>query len=500
MRFLMGLASLLIAGEICQAETPKSAGREYSFHYDHILGTSLDVWMRAASEADAAVAEKAILDEIERLRLVFSTFEPKSEISRLNLTKGPVAASPELLEVLREYDLWQRRSNGAFNGQLGELVRIWKEAEKSGREPDQLVLASIVQQVNQRGWQIDDEHQTVARLTDQPLNLNAIGKGYIIKKAAEAARLKVPGLRGLLLNIGGDMLGWGNGPEGWVVGVQDPFKPEDNAPLIAALRLNGMAVATSGGYQRYYRINGKKYSHIFDPRTGCPAEGVASATVVAPTNIVANALATTLCVLTPQEGLRLVASTPGAECLIITSDGRQLKSAGLKLIDMPKQEFAITTEETKDAKAWQAGYQVAINVELPSINAGKRYRRPYVAVWIENDDGKPVRTLTVWGNAPKYLRDLYSWWKFASGDNTLIRSVTRATRGPGKYEVVWDGKDDKGKLMPQGTYTVKVEVHREHGKHLIQTGKVECGAESSKATLEKNAETEATEIEYRKKK
>jgi thiamine biosynthesis lipoprotein len=81
-----------------------------------------------------------------------------------------------------------------------------------------------------------------------------------------------------------------------------------------------------------------------------------------------------------------------------------------------------------------------------------------------------------------------------------VKAVTRATRGPGKYDLVWDGKDDKGKALPQGSYTVKVEVHREYGKHVVQSGKIECKAEAAKATLEKNEETAATAVEYAKKK
>src|SRR5262249_29058431 len=105
-----------------------------------------------------------------------------------------------------------------------------------------------------------------------------------------------------------------------------------------------------------------------------------------------------------------------------------------------------------------------------------------------------------WGNSPKYLRDLYDWWKFAQADDGLIKAVTRATRSPGKYSLVWDGNDDKGAAVPQGTYTVKVEVHREHGKHVTQTGKIKCLAAADKTTLTKNAETDATVVEYGKKK
>ena len=268
------------------------------------------------------------------------------------------------------------------------------------------------------------------------------------------------------------------------------------APLLIALELQDKAIATSGGYERYVTINGKRHSHIFDPRTGRPATGVASATVVAADNVTANALATTLCVLTPDEGLRLIAETPGAECLIVTDDSKQLRSAGMKAL-----EVALPAQQPKTdppPNAWPEGMQVTVTLTLPSLTA-KNYRRPYVAVWIEAE-GKPVRTLAVWGNNAKYTRDLTNWWATAKNDNSLIKAVTRATRAPGKYTLVWDGKDNKGTLLAQGAYTVRIEVCREHGNHTLQTGKIECRAAPATITLQKNAETEASIVEYGKKK
>jgi thiamine biosynthesis lipoprotein ApbE len=407
-----------------------------------------------------------------------------------------------MIEVLRAYEVWQQRSHGAFNGQLGELVRVWRLAEKTGVEPDAATLQPIVSRISQPGWAIDDANHTVTRLTDQPLNLNSIAKGYIIQKAAAAARSQVPSLQGLLLNLGGDMSAWGGDAAGraqWVIGVQDPFQPQDNAAPLTLLQLHDLAVATSGGYERYYTVAGKRHSHIFDPRTGQCAQGIASSTVVARDNVTANALATTLCVLSAEEGLRLVAATPGAECLLVTADGKQLRSAGMKALELnlPRQPVVPTRSAVDD---WPAGYQVNITVTLPTISDTKKYRRPYVAIWIENADGKAIRTIQVWGNSSKYLKDLSQWWKFARDDDALVKAVTRATRGPGKYSIVWDGKDDQGKVVPQGSYTVVVEVHREHGKHVRQSGKLECAAAPAMVTLERNAETEATLVEYAEKK
>jgi FAD:protein FMN transferase len=458
-----GLASVGALG-LVQNSSAVSAMSEFSFHYDHILGTSLDVLLETSDRNAAATAEGVILEEIERLRRVFSTFDPASELSRLNVSSGPMPASADLIAVLREYEIWGRRSGGAFSAQLGD-------------------------EMGRPGWAIDAKAGTVTRLSQRPLNLNSAAKGYIIGRAAAAAQERVPDLGGLLLNLGGDM--HISGGDGCLIGVQDPHHPEANARPLTLLRLNDAAVATSGGYQRD--------SHLIDPRTGRTAAKIAGATVVAADCVTANILATTLCILSPDDGLRLIADTPGASCLIVTENGEQIRSPGFAAVEVPTNTPDPDPRKDRKIDDWPADFRVSIKIELPQIGGG-RYRRPYVAVWIENADGKPVRSITVWGNDRKWLKDLSIWWKIGKDDAALVKAVTRATRAPGKYEVVWDGKDDKGETLGQGTYTIKVEVHREHGRHLTQTGKLECKAKPAKITLDKNAETEATVVEYGKKK
>jgi FAD:protein FMN transferase len=501
-----GLAGALAVGTspLSAANTPHATNAhpaDFSFHRDHVIGTSFEAWLEASTLEEAEHAEQAMLDEVERLRLVFSTFDPASEISWLNRVTGPVAVSADMTAVLHEYESWRVRTHGALSGQVGGLVNVWTEAQTAGKAPTKGRLAQLAEQTCQPGWEIDEANRTVRRLTDQPLNLNSVAKGFIIQKAVAAAITTAPSLRSVLLNIGGDMLGWVNGQNsrpGWLIAVQDPFHPAENAPPLTALRLANAAVATSGGYLRHYTIGAHQHAHLLDPRTGRPALGIASATVLAQTSVVANALATSLCVLSIPEGLRLIAELPGVECLLVGADGRLWRSEGFHL-----HEAAVAAADEKPAakaaNPWPDDFEVSINIELPKINA-TRYRRPYVAVWIENAAGKSVRSITVWGNSPRYWPALPAWWKFTKDDKDLVKTVTRATREPGKYEVVWDGKDDQGSPLPRATYTVRVEVHREHGKDLIQTGKIACGANPAKITLAKNDETGATTIVYGKKK
>ena len=492
--FQIGAVGVAAVAHGSSAPAAVASGAEFSFHYDHVLGTSLDGRVIATRDA-ATVAERAALDEIERLRAVFSVHDSDSELSRLNRAGGAFPASADLLAVLHEYERWQRLTGGACNGQVGALTRAWDQSAKASAEPDATALAAVVKRIGSPGWRIDGN--AVTRLTDQPLNLNSIAKGYILHRAVEAMKA-VPGVSAGLLDLGGDLCAWGD--HDWFVGVQHPFRPADNATPLTTVRLRSTSVATSGSYQRWYAVNGERRSHILDPRTGRPADGVAGATVIAPDGVTANVLATSLCVLGPA-GLGLVADIPGAAALLIEADGREHRTPNFVTHERPTEpredDKKDGKKEDKKGEAWPTDYEVTVKLELPTM--GGRYRRPYVAIWVEDADGKVVRTVTVWGNNPRWISTLSGWWKVGKEDAKLVKAVTRATRAPGKYEVAWDGKDDAGKALPQGTYKIYVEVHREHGKDVTQSGKLECKAEAAKLTLEKNAETAETTVEYAKK-
>jgi thiamine biosynthesis lipoprotein len=362
-------AAGLGAAALASSASASAPPAERSFHFDHVLGTSLDVWVVASASA-AAVAESAALDEIERLRKVFSLHDPESELSRLNRASGPFTASSDLLAVFGEYERWHALTGGALNSQVGGLVRAWDAA--NGTEPDAAALARAAKRIQTVGWTVDGTR--VTRTTDQPLNLNSVAKGFILQKAADAVKRMAPAG---VFNLGGDMVVWGDCE--WTLGVQNPFTPAENAPLLTRVRVKNAAVATSGGYMRTYTWNGQKHSHILDPRTGRPADGVAQATVIAEDATTANALATALCVL-GTDGLKLTEAA-----LLIDADGREHRAGAFVRYEWPVGDDKKTEEkradekktEEKKADPWPEDYQVTLAFELPS--PGGRARRPYVA-------------------------------------------------------------------------------------------------------------------------
>lgn len=493
----MAKAFLLLCTLLLPLALPLTRATEpevFAFHHEGVLGTSLDLQVAAADAPQAAAAESAVLAEIERMRKILSTYDPASEISRLNAATGTVKCSQELLDVLAGYDWWNAKSGGAYNGHLGDLIRVWRAAEQAGALPAAAALQRTVAALRVPAWKIDAAARTVTRTTAQPLNVDSLGKGYIISKAAAVARAKAP--QGFLLNIGGDIFAGGRA---WKVGVADPKSSADNSPPLTEVNLKDLAISTSAAYERGYTIAGKRHSHILDPRTGFPAVGVASATVVAANSAVSNALATTLCVLKPDEGLAFAKTIPGVACLIVAADGRQLRTANFAALEGRPPTAVVLTQPTK-AGAWPAGFQVTLALTLKTPTAGgggkQRVKRPYVAVWIEDAEGKRVRTVAVWGNQPKYMPDLREWWKVAREDREWAATITRATRSAGSHRVAWDGMDDKGGPLPPGTYTVVLEVNREHGTYCIERGTIACARTAAQGKIPASAEFAEAQIAF----
>jgi thiamine biosynthesis lipoprotein len=310
---------------------------------------------------------------------------------------------------------------------------------------------------------------------NMPRNVDALGKAYIIDHAAKAAKKACPSIRALLLNIGGDIVVWGRSCD---ITIADPEASYDNAGPIAVIALQNAAVATSGTYARG--------GHLVDGRSGRPLRTAIAATVVAPDAITANALATTLCLTQADYGLQLVESTPGAEALRV-EPGVFERTSGFGLLE---RSFSVQAPVTTN---WPSGYHVKITLPLKT---GRSTKRPYVAVWVEDSEGKLVRVLAIWGNNSKYFAELSTAWNFLKRNQKQLRSVTRATRPAGKYQLEWDGLDNEHKPVPLGSYHVIVETNQEHGTYGKQSGTITLGESPASITLPATTNFDEVLIQY----
>jgi thiamine biosynthesis lipoprotein len=508
------LALVLVAGSSgkCPPVVPPpgsavpspGSGRMFVSHFENVLGTSMELKVLARSEEEASVAESAAIKEIGRLQRILSAYDDQSEFSQwLRTTNEAVQVSPELFEVLNLFDKWRITTGGALDASAEVITKLWKHTAALQRVPTAQELAAAVSEVRQPHWKLDPAGRTATHLSQAPLMLNSFAKSYIIKHAADAAMGSV-NVKAIVVNIGGDLVIAGDLKEN--VLISDPKADAENDPPMDQLLLANRAVATSGNYRRGELIDGHWYSHIVDPRTGQPADGVISATVVAPGATDAGALATTFNVLSPAESIRLAAGLPGVEYLIITSSGQRLASAGWHLLEKPVAakpgDNGDATRKKADNTGLASDFELVVNLEINLQKEGFA-KRPYVAVWVEDENHAPVRTIAIWHERDRYLPELKSWYlkyrEIYNTDKNVLGTVSSATRSAGKYSMKWDGKDDKGNLVKPGKYTIKIEATREHGTYQLMRQELDLNETPQLINLPGNVEISSVSLDYRKK-
>ena len=412
---------------------------EHHFRYDHVIGTSLDLSIHARDEDAARLAERAVLNEVDRLTAILNTRNPDSEICKCEKS-GSRAQSHVLEDVLNLYEYWERATGGSLSIRPGGIG--------SSR------------------------------------NVDALGKAYIIEQVLRVAREASPKIESAMVNIGGDIAVWGKDFE---IGVADPSAPYDNATPLTRVLLHDAAIATSGSYARG--------THILDPRTGRPVSAAAGATVIARDAVTANALSTVICVAGADDGLRLVESTPGAEALVIGPDGRERRSTGF-----PRFEMRRVAQNTP-ASQWPAGFQITLSLVLTNGKADdrggrRRIHRPYVGVWAETPSSKLVRIMALWANEPRYYGELSILFNRAGRDPRALMPIARATRPAGTYGLVWDGLDEQRMPVAMDSYKIVVEASQEGGSYTKQSGVIVCGESPAELKLSGTVNFDPVTIQY----
>jgi thiamine biosynthesis lipoprotein len=297
------------------------------------MGTAFKLTLYATSQAEAAKAAKAAFARVAELDRILSHYRDDSELSKLCRTSGTwVAVSDELWLMLTESNRLSKRSSGGFDVTVGPLVQLWRRSRRHKELPSEELLSDSRKRVGYELIEFDPANKRVRlKQANMRIDLGGIAKGYA---ADEALRMLVEhGTSSALIDAGGDLVA-GDAPPGkkaWTLAVAAfGAKTQQDVPLLS---IANAAAATSGDRFQFVEIDGKRYSHIIDPRTGLGLTTPSSVTVIASGGMLADALASAVSVLGPEAGLKLIDATPNAAALIVRQESDAPKTYRSKQFD-----------------------------------------------------------------------------------------------------------------------------------------------------------------------
>lgn len=286
-----------------------------------------------ADDADfAETCIDAAIAEVSRIEALLTTFDPDSQTNQINAQAGvaPVVVDAEVFALISRSLKLSAMTQGAFDITYGSIdKRLWNFDTTMTALPDRETARQSVRLINYRNVVLNEADSSVfLRERGMRIGFGGIGKGY----AAERARYVMArlGVTAGVVNAAGDLTAWGTQPNGdpWTIGIADPNTRQS---AFSKLSISGFAVATSGDYEKYVLIGGKRYSHTIDPRTGYPVTGLKSVTILAPNAELADALATPVMVMGQAVGLHLIDQMPQVGCILIDDHDRLFTSKNIRL-------------------------------------------------------------------------------------------------------------------------------------------------------------------------
>lgn len=279
---------------------------------------------RAEHYIDEAIAE------IRRIEKLLTTFSEESQTNQINKQAGiqPVRVDQEVFDLIRRSLRISALTQGAFDITYGSIdKRLWNFDTHMTALPDLATAKRLVRLINYRHVLLDEANCTVfLKEKGMRIGFGGIGKGY----AAECARrlLRAQGVKSGIINAAGDLATWGNQPDGkpWTIGIADPNATNE---AFSYMTISDLAVATSGNYEKYVMINGKRYSHTIDPKTGLPVSGIKSVTIICPNAEIADAMATPVMVMGVRAGLHLINQMQQIACIIVDDSNKVYTSKNI---------------------------------------------------------------------------------------------------------------------------------------------------------------------------
>jgi thiamine biosynthesis lipoprotein len=282
------------------------------------MGNTFEFTVVCANKRQASEKIALAISEIRRIEKLFTTFDDNSQTNQVNRLAGigAVKVDREVFELIKRSLKISALTDGAFDITYGSIdKRLWNFDSSMNSLPDAETAKSMVRLINYRNVILDEQECTVMlKEKGMRIGFGGIGKGYAADRAK--AVLVQEGIQNGIVNASGDLITWGRqaDQQPWTIGIAHP----DNArAAFSWLNISDLAIATSGNYEKYALINGKKYSHTINPKTGMPVTGIKSVTIISPYAEIADAMATPVMVMGVQAGLNLINQIHYLGCIIV---------------------------------------------------------------------------------------------------------------------------------------------------------------------------------------
>lgn len=297
----------------------------------YMLGSPFEMTVVAKDTVQGNEYIDLAVAEVKRIENLISDWIPTTQISQVNKNAGikPVKVDKEVYDLVERAIKVSQITSGAFDISYASMDKIWKFDGSMKVMPTEEAIKKSVAKIGYKNIILDPKEQTIFLKNEgMKLGLGGIGQGFIADKIK--ALLQNKGCVSGIVNVSGDINTWGRQADGklWTVAIVNPMNKNK---VFATFPLEDSAVETSGSYEKFVTFNGIRYSHIIDPRTGYPAQGVVSVSVFAKQTEIADALATGIFVLGVEVGLDLVNQLKGIECVIVDDKGKIHTSKGIDL-------------------------------------------------------------------------------------------------------------------------------------------------------------------------
>lgn len=297
-----------------------------------LMGNMFELTVVSDREEFAYESIQKAVNEITRIEKLFTTFDDASQTNQINVQAGiaPVKVDKEVFNLIDRSIRISEITDGAFDISYGSIDKSLWNFDRTLRELPSLATAkAMVRLINYRNIELNRaDHTVFLKEKGMRIGFGGIGKGYAADQAA--ALLKRSGIHSGIVNASGDIKTWGYQADGqpWTIGISHPDQPSD---AFAKLNISDRAIATSGNYEKFIMIDGRKYSHTINPKTGLPVTGIKSVTVIAPAAELADALATPVTIMGVRAGLSLIEQIPGLGCIIIDDNNTIYSSKNIHL-------------------------------------------------------------------------------------------------------------------------------------------------------------------------